>query len=224
MPITQVGTGSGANSSYGTGFTVTSPGTLVSSDYVLIVIRTEVAASPGFSASGFSVLFADVDSTNQNCGITVLGGSGFTGSGGFAVTASGLASGDWCARTCTAWAGTDGNPIVGAAFSDSPGGADFTIPAITTTVPNAVVLAVGGQTFVAAPRTFTPTFDAEEGNDACFQASRSFASAGSTGTVSVANTGYSSAISLLVGLQEPAPAATQVFRNLPTWRRSLGLR
>lgn len=202
MPIAEVGTGTGASSSYGTGVTVAYPGTLAASDLVVIVLRTEVSTVPNFVCTGFTRVFEDVDSQNSNTGVTVLIGTGFTGTGSFTITSSALASGDWVARTCTAWSGVD-NYIIGTAYSQSPGGANFDIPSVTTTVADAVVLAVGGQTFTAAPRTFTPTFTAEASNDACFQASRSFASAGATGAVTVTNSAFVSAIALLIALQEP---------------------
>jgi len=204
VPIAEVGTGTGADGTYGTGFTVSNPGSLVAADVVLIVLRTQTTANPAFTASGFTVLYQGMNNANNTTNITVLHGTGFTGSGGFAVSSAVLGSSDWVGRTCTAWSGTDNAPIVGSAYSAGTWGSDFVIPSVTTTKADAVVLACGGQTFVAPPRTFTPTYTAKAGGDGVFQASRSFALAGATGTATVTNASWVSAVALLVALQEAA--------------------
>jgi len=207
MPIAEVGAANTAESTYGTGFTVTSPGTLVPADVVLIVMRTETMTDPAFACSGFTELYQGADNNNNTVNLTVLHGTGFTGSGGFSVTSPVLGSGAWTVRTVTAWSGTDATPITGTAFATGPGGSNFNIPAVTTTVADALVVACLAQAFTTSGRTYSPAFTAEINGNSIEQASRAFASAGSTGTVAVTNSSFSTAVALLVALQEPSAAA-----------------
>lgn len=207
MPVAQVGTATSAAGTGANSFTVTSPGTLVSTDYVVIVLYHDAATTIGASASGFTVVYSDVESTNQNMAVEVLVGTGFTGSGGFTVTTA-LGAGAWIARTCSAWSGV-GSYVVGTSYSTSPGGANFNIPSITMGQPG-VVLAVGGQAFVSGSgRTFTPTFTAVANINENTHWSRSY-SAGATGVVTVTNSAFGSASFILLGLEEtpPSPAIT----------------
>lgn len=213
MPIVEVGAGTGAEGTYGTGLTINRPGTLAASDTVVIVLSSDTSTVMDSTLSGCTRVFADVDTGNNVTQVEVLIGSGFTGSGSFTITTS-LASTDYIIGTCTAWSGVT-DYVVGSAFSASPAGANFDIPAVTTTQADALVLAVGGQTFVSAPRTFSPTHAAEASQNNCFQASRTQASAGSTGVATVTNTAFSSAVALLIALQETPSLPSPPRRSHP---------
>lgn len=208
MPITQVGTGTGAAGTYGTGFNVAAPGTLAASDVVVVALRTEKSSAHSFSApAGFTEIVNDIDTANNVTALHVFVGDGFTGSGSFAFTATGLVSGDWVARTCTAWSGTSlSDYVLGTLYSASPGGANFDIPGVTTTSDNAELLCLGAQTFTSGPRTYSPTMTTQVHSNACYQASRAVATAGASGVTTVTNTAFVSAVFVHLALHETPPS------------------
>lgn len=209
MPVTQVGTATAASGTGANSFTVTSPGTLVASDYVVICLYHDTFTTIGASASGFTVVYSDIDNSNQNVSVEVLVGTGFTGSGGFLVTTA-LGAGAWIARTCSAWADV-GSYVVGTGYSQSPGGANFDIPSVTMAQAGEV-LALGGQAFQAgSSRTFTPTFTAVANINENTHWRRTV-SAGATGVTTVTNSAFSSASFIQLGLEETSAVPAGLHR------------
>lgn len=210
MPITFVAASERTAVQSGNSFTLTKPAGIATSHSIIIAIAYEVAGPPNFTVSGggFTSIFQDFDNQNNNTGLAVLKGTGQSAGGSWTIT-SALAATDWVSAVCVAYADVDyTNIIVGTAYSQSPGGANFNVPAITFPAANNRALLAINQAFVSAPRAYTPTFTDHENNGSLQIAFRDYASAGSTGTVAVTNSAFSSAIALLLGLQEAGVGRT----------------
>ena len=200
-------TGTTVGGTYGTGVTLALPTGTVSTDIVVVAVGLGTTTLPAFTASGFTTQFEDMDNANNVTGLTVMTANGYTAPGNITISSSTLASGDGIAGVAVAVVGADiNNMVLGALYSQGPGGGDFLIPGVTTTVANSEVLVLGSQAFAGTARTTTPANTERGAIDATVIASIPYASAGATGTVTVTNTNFSSAIFALLAMQELAVA------------------
>lgn len=217
-PITFVASSERANGPGADSFTLTKPAGITASDTIFIAIGFSVNTVPNFTVSGggFDTIFTDIDTQNNVCGLTVLKGTGQSAGGSWTITSS-LPSTEWVMTICVAYSNVDyANVLVGSAYSASPGGTNFNIPAITFSGSDNKSLIALTQIFTAAPRTYTPTFTSRESTTSIEFAERDFSSSGSTGTISVTNGAWSSAIALQLGLQRASSSSPQ------TWTGSAG--
>lgn len=167
----------------GAGRTVARPAGLTTDDVVVLVIGCETTTDPEFTCPGFTEVAQVAASSPGVTNVTVLAGTGQTAGGTFAISSSVLTSGDWVATTCAAFSDADLPLIVGTPYAASPGGtAEITVPGVTTTQDDAVVLLVGGQQYGSID---TPTGWTAGGSPGGTSAIRhtTQASAGATGDV-----------------------------------------
>lgn len=129
------------------------PAGLVASDVVVLFANTDHSSPTTFSCPGFTQpinIFADAGLGVVQ--MAALVGTGFSGSGTFTVTPSDSAA--WIGLAATAWIGADPTVIAGASVTSD--GSPMTIPSLTTTVDDAVVLALLGNGFGSVAST-TPS-------------------------------------------------------------------
>lgn len=130
--ITQPPSGSGAAS-------IARPTGLQPTDVVVLFVVSDHGGEFNYSASGFTSVvpdgYSDLGLSVANWG--VLWGTGFDDSGTFTVTPSDPNA--WLHLGCVAF--SDADSVV-AGVSQASGGSPLAVPAVTTTVDDALVLAV----------------------------------------------------------------------------------
>lgn len=182
-------------------FNVNAPGTLASSDVVIIFIR-HTAISPAFACTGFTNHYEGYDNSNGFSGIAILIGTGFTGTPTFTVTSS-LTASDQVAEACFAYSGANTTPIIGTGYTANGGGSNFNVPGITFAGTNGRAVMCLQQQFIAAPRTVTPTLSTVAAwNTSCYVGDATIASSGATGSFTVSNTNFNSVAAIMIGLDE----------------------
>lgn len=204
MPISFIAATERAAATGANSFTLAKPAGITTADTIIVGIQYENAGPPNFAfSSGTAVqLLQDFDNQNNNTGLAVFKITNETAGGNWTITSALLAT-QWAWAFAVAYSGVDhANIIAGTAYSQSPGGANFNIPAITFSGTNNVALAIIAQQFTAAPRTISPTGTNRANPDSLDCNELSYPSSGSTGVVTVTNSAFVSAIALLVGLPE----------------------
>lgn len=223
MPATFIAATERAAASGANSFTLSKPAGITTADSIIVGIAYETAGPPNFAFSSGTVvqLLQDFDNANNNTGLAVFKITNETAGGSWTIT-SALASTDWCWAFAVAYSGVNHDGIiVGTAYSQSPGGSNFDIPAITFSATNNVALAIIAQAFTAAPRTISPSGTNRANPDSLDCNELSYPSSGSTGVVTVTNSAFSSAIAILVGLEEPAAGSVPAGVHRPQHRALL---